>query len=104
MAKMEIDEIKQKTNELVAKYNLDMKVVGVEYAEDRKVIITYICDDRVDFRELVKDLASAIHYRIELKQIGVRDHAKRVGGIGICGKECCCKQYLNIFDKVSLYV
>jgi cell fate regulator YaaT (PSP1 superfamily) len=56
----------------------------------------------VDFRELVKDLASQLHLRIELRQIGIRDQAKIIGGIGFCGKECCCKKYLNDFDKVSI--
>ena len=105
-----IDELKKKvpnviniTNKLIAKYNLDMKLVDVNFTLDgSKVIISYICEDRVDFRELVKDLAYELKLRIELKQIGVRDQAKILGGIGLCGKECCCKQYLNDFDKVSV--
>ena len=91
------------TNSLIEKYNLDMKLVSVSFTLDGgKVIINYICEDRVDFRELVKDLASQLHLRIELRQIGIRDQAKILGGIGFCGKECCCKQYLNDFDKVSI--
>ena len=91
------------TNNLIEKYNLDMKLVSVSFTLDGgKVIINYICEDRVDFRELVKDLASQLHLRIELRQIGIRDQAKIIGGIGFCGKECCCKQYLNDFDKVSI--
>lgn len=91
------------TNELISKYKLDMKLVDVEFTLDgSKVIINYVCEDRVDFRELVKDLASQLKTRIELRQIGIRDQAKKIGGIGFCGKECCCKKYLNDFDKVSI--
>lgn len=90
-------------NDLIKKYNLEMKLVDVSFTIDGgKVIINYICEDRVDFRELVKDLASQLKLRIELRQIGIRDQAKIIGGIGFCGKECCCKQYLNDFDKVSI--
>ncbi|MCI5497363.1 MAG: stage 0 sporulation protein [Firmicutes bacterium] len=91
------------TNDLIAKYKLDMKLVDVQFTLDGgKVIINYVCEDRVDFRELVKDLASTLKLRIELRQIGIRDQAKKIGGIGFCGKECCCKKYLNDFDKVSI--
>lgn len=91
------------TNELIAKYNLQMKLVDASFTLDgSKVIINYVCEDRVDFRELVKDLASQLKVRIELRQIGIRDQAKKIGGIGFCGKECCCKKYLNDFDKVSI--
>ena len=80
-----------------------MKLVDASYTLDgSKVIINYVCEDRVDFRELVKDLASQLKVRIELRQIGIRDQAKKIGGIGFCGKECCCKKYLNDFDKVSI--
>jgi cell fate regulator YaaT (PSP1 superfamily) len=91
------------TNELIAKYKLEMKLVSISFTLDgSKVVINYVCEDRVDFRELVKDLASQLKLRIELRQIGIRDQAKIVGGIGFCGKECCCKKYLNDFDKVSI--
>ena len=91
------------TNELIAKYKLEMKLVSVSMTLDgTKAIINYVCEDRVDFRELVKDLASQLKLRIELRQIGIRDQAKIIGGIGFCGKECCCKKYLNDFDKVSI--
>lgn len=91
------------TNELINKYNLQMKLVDANFTLDgSKVIISYVCEDRVDFRELVKDLASQLKVRIELRQIGIRDQAKKLGGIGFCGKECCCKKYLNDFDKVSI--
>ncbi len=96
-------EIMSKASELVAKYKLDMKIVDVDYALDTpKITIYFVCEDRVDFRDLVKDLASVLKQRIELRQIGIRDHAKRVGGLGPCGKECCCKQFLGEFDKVSV--
>lgn len=91
------------TNELINKYKLEMKLVNVAFTLDgTKVIINYVCEDRVDFRELVRDLASQLKLRIELRQIGIRDQAKILGGIGFCGKECCCKKYLNDFDKVSI--
>lgn len=101
--KTRIPKVTEITNELIAKYNLDMKLVDMSYTIDgTKLIINYVCEDRVDFRELVKDLASQLKLRIELRQIGIRDQAKIVGGIGFCGKECCCKKYLNDFDKVSI--
>ena len=91
------------TNDLIDKYKLDMKLVDVSLTLDgTKVVINYVCEDRVDFRDLVKDLAGQLKLRIELRQIGIRDQAKIIGGIGFCGKECCCKKYLNDFDKVSI--
>ncbi len=97
------DEVISVTSNLIKKYKLDMKVVDVEFTLDaQKVIINFVCEDRVDFRELVKELASVLKQRIELRQIGIRDQAKLVGGIGACGKEVCCKQFLNDFDKVSI--
>lgn len=97
------DKVISTTNGLIRKYKLDMKLVNASFTLDgSKVIINYICEDRVDFRELVKDLASQLKLRIELRQIGIRDQAKIIGGIGFCGKECCCKKYLNDFDKVSI--
>ena len=93
----------EETNKLIKKYNLDMKVVDASFTLDgQKVIIDFVCEDRVDFRDLVKDLATVLKMRIELRQIGIRDQAKLVGGIGECGRECCCKKYLNDFDKVSI--
>lgn len=91
------------TTKLVNKYNLDMKIVDANFTLDgQKVIIDFVCEDRVDFRDLVKELAGVLKLRIELRQIGIRDQAKVVGGIGECGRECCCKKYLNDFDKVSI--
>ena len=91
------------TQELVDKLKLDMQLVETEYIFDgSKVIISITSDNRVDFRELVKELASKLKARIELRQIGIRDKSKTVGGIGICGRECCCNIYLNDFEKVSI--
>ena len=96
-------ENKANVMDIVAKHNKDMKVVGLEYTlDDSKIIISFVCEDRVDFRDLVKDLAGELKLRIELRQIGVRDQARNIGCLGVCGKECCCKQYLNDFDKVSI--
>ncbi len=89
--------------ELVKEHNLDMKLVEVEYSFDgSKVIFFFTSDGRVDFRELVKDLAAKFHTRIELRQIGVRDEAKMLGGLGICGQPYCCKQFLSDFQPVSI--
>ena len=91
------------TEELVKKLSLDMQLVETEYIFDgSKVIISFTSDNRVDFRELVKELATKLKTRIELRQIGIRDKSKSVGGIGICGRECCCNLYLNDFEKVSI--
>lgn len=87
----------------VVEHKLKMKIVDVEYTFDNnKVIFYFTADGRVDFRELVKDLASIFKTRIELRQIGVRDEAKMVGGIGPCGKMVCCKQFLGEFAPVSI--
>ena len=97
------EQILNTTNSLIKKYKLDMKIVDIDLTLDlQKVIINFVCEDRVDFRDLVKDLAATLKQRIELRQIGIRDQAKVVGGIGNCGKEVCCKQFLNDFDKVSI--
>lgn len=83
--------------------SMDMKLVKVEYLFDgSKAIFYFTADGRVDFRELVKDLAHAFHTRIEMRQIGVRDESKMVGGIGICGRELCCSSYLREFEPVSV--
>jgi cell fate regulator YaaT (PSP1 superfamily) len=82
---------------------MEMKLVKVEYLFDgSKAIFYFTADGRVDFRELVKDLAHAFHTRIEMRQIGVRDESKMVGGIGICGRELCCSSYLREFEPVSV--
>ena len=85
------------------KYNLNLKLVSTEYTFDKKKLIFYFAsEDRVDFRELVKELASIFRVRIELRQIGVRDYAKMVGDCGNCGKTLCCKSIINKFDSVSI--
>ena len=84
-------------------HKLDMKLVSAEYSFDgSKILFYFTADGRVDFRELVKDLASVFHTRIELRQIGVRDEAKMLGGLGICGRPFCCKQFLDDFQPVSI--
>ena len=89
--------------EEIKKLNLDMRLITSEYTLDcSKVIFSYLADDRVDFRELLKALASRLHCRIELRQIGTRDKAKVVGGIGICGLPLCCATFLNEFDGISI--
>ena len=87
----------------IAEHGLDMKLVEAQYSfEGNKVLFFFTSENRVDFRALVKDLASAIHARIELRQIGVRDEAKMLGGLGICGKPFCCSQFLEEFQPVSI--
>jgi cell fate regulator YaaT (PSP1 superfamily) len=89
--------------EKIAAHGLDMKLVDAEYSfEGNKVLFFFTSEGRVDFRALVKDLASTLHARIELRQIGVRDEAKMLGGLGICGKPFCCTQFLNEFQPVSI--
>ncbi len=89
--------------EKIEKHGLDMHLVNVEYTFDAEKIIFYFTSDgRVDFRELVKDLASVFRTRIELRQIGVRDEAKMLGGLGICGRGLCCNSYLDDFQPVSI--
>ena len=97
------DEALRTARELVLKHKLDMKLVDAEFAFDgNKVVISFVSENRVDFRELVKDLAVRLKTRIELRQIGIRDQARTVGAIGICGCECCCSKFLKSFDKVSI--
>ena len=87
----------------IAAHNLDMKLIDAEYTFDNnKVLFYFTADGRVDFRELVKDLASVFKTRIELRQIGVRDETKILGGIGICGRPLCCHTYLSEFAPVSI--
>lgn len=89
--------------ERIAKHKLDMKLVDVEYTLDRnKILFYFTADGRIDFRDLVKDLAGVFRTRIELRQIGVRDKAKMVGGLGVCGRPFCCKEFLDDFQPVSI--
>lgn len=87
----------------IAKHNIDMKLIDVEYTFDGgKILFYFTADGRVDFRELVKDLASVFRTRIELRQIGVRDESKMIGGLGICGRPFCCNTFLGEFQPVSI--
>ena len=89
--------------EKIAEHGLEMKLVDVEYSFDNaKLLFYFTADGRVDFRELVKDLASVFRTRIELRQIGIRDEAKLIGGLGICGRPLCCHSFLNDFVQVSI--
>ena len=87
----------------IAAHKLEMKLVDAEYTLDRnKLVFYFTADNRVDFRELVKDLASQFHTRIELRQIGVRDESKMIGGLGTCGQPFCCSRFLKDFQPVSI--
>lgn len=87
----------------IEKHKLDMKLIDVEYTFDNnKILFYFTAEGRIDFRELVKDLASVFRTRIELRQIGVRDEAKMMGGVGICGLKLCCKTFLGEFQPVSI--
>lgn len=114
LATPEDDEIEQKNKEKekdafkiclekIAKHKLQMKLIDAEYTFDNnKVLFYFTADGRIDFRELVKDLASVFKTRIELRQIGVRDETKIMGGIGICGRSLCCHTFLSEFAPVSI--
>ncbi len=89
--------------EKIAKHKLEMTLVDVEYTFDNsKIVFSFVADGRVDFRELVKDLASVFKTRIELRQIGARDETKALGSLGTCGRVCCCKSFLSEFVPVSV--
>ncbi len=96
-------EAKKIFEEKVKKHDLKMKLVGLDYKFDgSKVIFYFTADGRIDFRELVKDLASVFRTRIELRQIGVRDEVRRIGGCGVCGRSLCCTTFLGNFETVSI--
>jgi len=87
----------------IEKHGLEMKLIGVEYTFDHnKILFYFTADGRIDFRELVRDLASVFKTRIELRQIGVRDEAKMIGGLGVCGRVLCCNSYMGDFEPVSI--
>ncbi len=89
--------------QMIAKHNLEMKLIEAEYTFDNSKLLFYFsAEGRVDFRELVKDLAGIFHTRIELRQIGIRDEAKMMGGIGVCGRPFCCATFLSDFVQVSI--
>jgi len=92
-----------KCNQLIDKYELNMKIIDACYTFDREqLIFKFIADDRVDFRQLAKDLGSIFKTRIELRQVGIRDKAKEIGGFGPCGRKLCCNNFLTEFDSVSI--
>ena len=105
-----VEENKEKENEAfeicekkIASHGLQMKLIDVEYTFDNsKIVFYFTADGRIDFRELVKDLASVFKTRIELRQIGVRDETKMMGGLGPCGRACCCSYFLGDFSPVSI--
>lgn len=93
----------EQTKKLVKKNELDMKILGAEYTLDRKRLLIYFAaDGRVDFRQLVRDLSEVYHTRIELRQVGPRDAAKMIGGIGPCGLILCCTSFIGEFETVSI--
>lgn len=97
------DETMRKCSEMIEKSGLDMKLVDVEFTFDEtKLIVHFTSDGRVDFRDLVRSLASMFRLRIELRQIGSRDECRMIGGLGSCGRVCCCNSYLNDFTHVSI--
>ena len=108
LKRLEENKIKEKKalencKEQIKKHKLDMNLVDVEYKFDNsKIIFYFTADGRVDFRDLVKDLAATYKTRIELRQIGVRDEVRKIGGNGVCGRELCCCSFLNNFDIVSI--
>ena len=91
------------TQKIIKKYNLDMKLLEAEYTFDmQKLIFTFSSEDRVDFRELLKELAQIFKVRIELRQIGIRDEVKLIGGLGPCGRVACCNLFLSDYGKVGI--
>lgn len=93
----------KKCNELIQKYNLDMRVIDASFTFDRsQLMFRFLSDDRIDFRQLAKDLGAIYKTRIELRQVGIRDKAKEIGGIGPCGRKLCCNSFLTEFDSVSI--
>ncbi len=98
-AKKDISKVK----ELVEKLKLDMKICSIDYTLDGgKMIVNFTSEERVDFRDLIKELIVIFHRKIELRQIGARDDAKACGGLGVCGRVCCCGNHLVEFEKVSI--
>ena len=97
------DKALLKCNELISEYNLDMRILDVSYTFDREqLIFRFISDNRVDFRQLAKELGAIFKTRIELRQVGIRDKAKELGGFGPCGRKLCCNNFLTEFDSVSI--
>jgi len=94
---------KEKATDMVAQFKLDMRIMSAYYTFDAsKVVINFSAEQRIDFRELVRNLAGALRTRIELHQIGARDEVKAVGALGVCGQECCCKRFCHNYPDVSI--
>ena len=101
--KKDAEKAKQICQDESDNLNLDMNIISAEYTLDRqKITFIYLADDRVDFRELLKVLASIFHCRIDLRQVGTRDKAKMVSGVGVCGRELCCAKFMGDFDRISI--
>ena len=97
------DKALVKCNDLINQYGLDMKIIDASYTFDREqLIFRFVSDNRVDFRQLAKDLGAIFKTRIELRQVGIRDKAKEIGGFGPCGRKLCCNNFLTEFDSVSI--
>ena len=93
----------KKCRELVKKLDLKMNVINADFTFDKtQLMFSFVADERIDFRELAKKLASIYHTRIELRQIGARDKAKEIGGVGVCGQKICCGRFLNHIDAISM--
>jgi cell fate regulator YaaT (PSP1 superfamily) len=97
-----IDEARRYARDRAAAYRLDIKIFRVDFQRGGRAVFTFASEARVDFRELVRDLAARLHMRIDMRQVGVRDEAKLVGGIGSCGRELCCSTFLPRFAPVSI--
>lgn len=92
-----------KCKEIIKELNLNMNVISADFTFDKsQLLFSFVSEERVDFRELAKKLASIYHTRIELRQIGARDKAKEIGGIGVCGEKICCSRFLNHIDAISM--
>ena len=99
----EADKALKKCRRLVEELQLNMNVLNAQFTFERtQLLFNFIADDRIDFRELARKLAAIYHTRIELRQIGARDKAKEIGGLGVCGNELCCKRFLNQMDTISI--
>ena len=98
-----VPEAMEEAQKKIIEHNLDMKLIGAEYSFDGKKLVFYFtADGRIDFRDLVKDLATKFHLRIELRQVGIRDETKILGGIAPCGRPCCCSSCMPEFSKVTI--
>lgn len=99
----EADKALHKCKEIISKLELNMNVISANFTFDKsQLLFSFVSEERVDFRELAKKLASIYHTRIELRQVGARDKAKEVGGIGVCGQNICCSRYLDHIDAISM--